>query len=421
MTAVTVLLLVILGALNVFNSISSNRQSFRLIEEFGRQGDRTFSTVHSNYEELSPPPPSVSYAEDTASFEPGFPSGQRRRVFLDEPMDENTRLAAAYFTVDLDELNQVICVDTSHIANVTETDAADMVLSLDAGRVRGSVGNFRYGIFPDQKGGHRVVFLDSTARRSAVLRVAFISLILGLIGWMLMLALVVLLSHKAIRPIAENMQRQKQFVTDAGHDLKTPLAIILTNLDAMELRCGCNKYSCNIRTQANRLSELVKTLLMLARMDEMSMAEHAENLDFSSICEESFSMFQESAEMKQIDYEISCEPGIQIRGDRSQLSQLCSILGDNAVKYCPEYGKISVKLSPEGTGCKLSISNTVSEPPDVDRIFDRFYRSDSSRSQKDGGFGIGLSAAKEIIRLHKGKISAVLHDDSTTLTFVVRL
>ena len=125
--------------------------------------------------------------------------------------------------------------------------------------------------------------------------------------------------------------------------------------------------------------------------------------------------------MKQIDYEISCEPGIQIHGDRSQLSQLCSILGDNAVKYCPEYGKISVKLSPEGTGCKLSISNTVSEPPDVDRIFDRFYRSDSSRSQKDGGFGIGLSAAKEIIRLHKGKISAVLHDDSTTLTFVVRL
>lgn len=419
MTAVTVLLLIVLGALNVFNAVSSNRQSFMLIEELGKQDLRPYNAPLNESSQMVPQPPSSSEASPFSAS--GFSGEQRRRGFLDEPMNENARLSAVYFTVDLDERRRVIHVDTNHIADVSDDEATEMVLSLGANRDRGSAGNYRYGIIPLMQGGYRVVFLDNTTRHAAVLRVALISLMLGLLGWALMLSLVLLLSRRAIRPIAKNMQRQKQFVTDAGHDLKTPLAIILANLDAMELRSGENKYSSNIRTQTVRLSELVKKLLMLARMDELSAAEHREQLDFSSLCEESFSMFRENAELRQIGFNLSCEPGIQVQGDRSLLAQLCSILGDNAVKYCSSNGQISVSLQREGAGCCLRVSNSVSESPELDRLFDRFYRSDSSRNQKEGGFGIGLSAASEIVRLHKGKISAEFDENASALVFVVHL
>ena len=422
MIAVTVLLLVVLGALNVVNAVSNARQTEFLLDDLGRQ-----AAFFPRTEEAASAPPATGKSEPVSGTA-GMPvEGQsepfsrvRRRGFLDEPMDDNMRMSALYFVAELDDRCRVIRTDVSHIASVSEEEAAELALGLDIAQIDGSAGSYRYKIFPRPEGGYRVVFLDSAVRRNAVMRVVLLSLLLGSVSWLLMLALVMALSRRAIRPIAENMERQRQFVTDAGHELKTPVAIILANVDAMELRGGESKYSRNIRSQAARLGELMKNLLTLARVDEYSVLEQPRRLDFSSLCREVFLPFREAAELKHIRYVMDLREGLELTGDRNLLSQLCSILADNAVKYCPEAGEIRVSLRAENRRVCLCVSNTVTEVPDLDRIFDRFYRADSSRNQKSGGFGIGLSAAQAIARLHRAELTAGHDPSSGLLSFSVR-
>lgn len=421
MIAVTVLLLVVLGALNVFNAVSNARQTEFLLDDLGRQ-----NALFPRTEDHALPPAAVE--PEPASGAPGTPAeGQpgpfepgRRRGFLDEPMDENTRMSALYFVADLDDQGRVLRTDVSHIASVTEEEAAELASGLDVTQTGGSAGSYRYKVFSRPGGGYRIVFLDSAVRRNAVMRVALLSLRLGSVSWLLMLTLVMALSRRAIRPIAENMERQRQFVTDAGHELKTPVAIILANVDAMEMRGGESKYSRNIRSQAVRLSELMKNLLTLARVDEYSVLEQPQRLDFSSLCREVFLPFREAAELKHIRYGMDLQEGLVLSGDRNLLAQLCSILADNAVKYCPENGEIAISLRAENRRVCLRVSNTVTEVPDLERIFDRFYRADSSRNQKSGGFGIGLSAAQTIAHLHRAELTAGHDPASGLLSFSVR-
>ena len=421
MIAVTVLLLVVLGALNVFNAVSNARQTEFLLDDLGRQ-----NALFPRTEDHALPPPASGESDPVsdaaampAEVQPEPFARVRRRGFLDEPMDDNMRMSALYFIADLDDQCRVVRTDVSHIASVTEEEAAELALGLDVDQTGGSAGSYRYKIYPRPEGGYRVVFLDSGVRRNAVMRVALLSLLLGCVSWLLMLALVMALSRRAIRPIAENMERQRQFVTDAGHELKTPIAIILANVDAMEMRGGESKYSRNIRSQAVRLSELMKNLLTLARVDEYSVLKQPQRLDFSSLCREVFLPFREAAELKHIRYVMDLQEGLELTGDRNLLSQLCSILADNAVKYCPEDGEIGIFLRAENRRVCLRVSNTVTEVPDLERIFDRFYRADSSRNQKSGGFGIGLSAAQTIARLHRAELTAGHDPASGLLSFSV--
>ena len=422
MIAVTVLLLVVLGALSVFNAVSNARQTEFLLDDLGRQ-----NALFPRTEDHALPPPASGESDPVsdaaampAEVQPEPFARVRRRGFLDEPMDDNMRMSALYFIADLDDQCRVVRTDVSHIASVTEEEAAELALGLDVDQTGGSAGSYRYKIFPRPEGGYRVVFLDSGVRRNAVMRVALLSLLLGSVSWLLMLALVMALSRRAIRPIAENMERQRQFVTDAGHELKTPVAIILANVDAMELRGGESKYSRNIRSQAARLSELMKNLLTLARVDEYSVLKQPQRLDFSSLCREVFLPFREAAELKHIRYDMDLTDALELTGDRTLLAQLCSILADNAVKYCPEGGEIGITLRSENRRICLRVSNTVTEVPDLERIFDRFYRADSSRNQKSGGFGIGLSAARTIARLHRAELTAGHDPASGLLSFSVR-
>ena len=422
MTAVTVLLLAVLGVLNVVNALSNTRQSEALLNELGMRSAAAplpNGPGPENPQFFGQQPAVAEGSPDSGSSPHGY--GRFRRGFLDEPMDENTRLSAVYFSVQMDERCAVTSVDVSHIADVTEEDAASLALSLDVDRESGTVGDYQYKIFPTPEGGYRVLFLDSATRHRSVLRVLLLSALLGGISWLAMLGLVILLSRKAIRPIAENMERQRQFVTDAGHELKTPLAIILANVDAMELRNGESKYSRNIRSQAQRLSELTKNLLTLARADESGTDARTEVFDLSALCRETFGMFREAAELKHIELRTEIEEGISFHGDREKMAQLCSILDDNAVKYCPQGGTVTANLSRDGRNIRMTVSNTVSEPPDTERMFDRFYRGDSSRNQKGGGFGIGLSAAETIVKLHKGSITADYSPESSLLHVLVKL
>ena len=393
MIAVTVLLLVLLGAINLFNAVASSRQSDELLELLSRQ------------EAFGPAPPAGGGGENG-------PGGVFRRR-----LNENDRMAALTFSVRFDG-EELESVNIERIASLTEEEAEALGReALASGKSEGRIGERKFRVVQPAPERRTAVFLDVSSQRYDLLRVAALSALIGTLTWLAMLALVAALSRRAIRPIAENWERQRRFVTDAGHELKTPLAVILANLDAMELRGGENKYSRNIRSQAGRLSTLMQELLTLARLDENTPPDMDE-LSLSALTAETAETFRTPAELKGIRMETDVAETVSVRGNRPMLQQLLSTLLDNAVKYCPEGGTIRVALRQEGRAL-LSVANTVGEErPPLDRLFDRFYRADAARSQK-GGFGIGLAAARAIVRLHKGELGAAYRGDE--IVFTVKL
>lgn len=410
MIAVTVLLLVLLGAINAVNAISSSSESNRLLD------------MLASREGFGPSPFSGGQAPGSDGQETPPPERQNSREirgFLGRELDEDDRLAALTFTVRFDSAGELAGVNTERIASISDEEAEALGReALASGRDSGRLGGQLFRVVEPGPDCKTVVFLDVSSRRYELLRVAVLSGLGGLLAWLAMLALVTALSRRAIRPIARNIERQRQFVTDAGHELKTPLAIIQANLDAMELRGGENKYSCNIRSQTTRLSTLMQNLLTLSRLDESGALPDLAPLDLSAAAQEALEMFRAPAELKKLRVTAELPEGVTVTGSKALLQQLLSTLLDNAVKYCPEGGALTLRLRQEDRAV-LTLANAVGEArPPIERMFDRFYRADSSRNQK-GGFGIGLSAAQTIVRLHKGEIEA--HYEGDTIVFTVKL
>ena len=397
MTAITALILVLLGAINAVNAWGTLSQSDRLL-------DMLSATV------INPSPGNRPIVRDKGS--------------LARPAAEDTKLSAVYFTVLIDTVHNQTVTDISHIASVTEEEAVAMAAGLgDDAAMEGKTGLFKYKIMvsPDRTM-KTYVFLNISSQLSSILRVLILSLLVGLLCWGVMLLLVILLSKKAIAPIAANIEKQERFVTDAGHEIKTPLAIILANTEAMELHQGESKWSRNIREQVNRLTGLTQTLLTLAKMNEGTINLRTETLSLSELVTETIQMFQEPAKIKRLVFTRSIAPSVSITANKEHILRLLSILLDNAVKYTPEDGNVIVILKKENKKTFLQLKNTCKSFPDVppDALFDRFFRADSARTQKNGGYGIGLSAAKAIVELYHGKITASYGKDGM-ISFTVKL
>lgn len=396
MIAVTVLLAVVLGAVNGVNAWTG-------AEEIDRQLELLTQTRHPG---LGDGP---------------FQGGRRQergRVTLGPAAADEMLFTARYYLVRADADGTICEIDTQHIEYGSESEAEELCAAA-AGQSEGRIGAYRFRTAEQPDGGTLTVFLYTAQARNSVLRVALLSGLAGAVAWGLMLLLVMFLSKKAIEPIAENMEKQKRFITDAGHELKTPLAIILANTEAMELRQGESKYSRNIREQVRRLSGLTQNLLTLARADEAA-ALRMETLDLGALAAESLRPFLEGAELKGIRVDSELPEGVTVSADRGQLGQLLSILLDNAVKYTPEGGAIALRLRREGKAV-LELRNTVADtatPPE--RFFDRFYRADEARTQKNGGFGIGLSAARAIAEAHKGSLTAAYEGDQLVFTLTLQ-
>lgn len=228
-----------------------------------------------------------------------------------------------------------------------------------------------------------------------------------------MLLLVVVLSKRTIRPIAINFEKQKQFVTNAGHEIKTPLSIILSNTEALELYQGESKWSQNIRTQTIRLNGLMQQLLLLAKMDETDNLQMTkQELSISQLLLQTIDSFYAPAQLRNIQIHTEIQPDIKLMGNAEYLSQLFSVLLDNAIKYTNTEGTIFISLSQNENGVCLQQSNTCEtlEEMDTSRLFDRFYRADCARTQKSGGYGIGLSIAYAIVQAHHGTIHAQIKE-----------
>lgn len=309
-----------------------------------------------------------------------------------------------------------------------------------------------------------LVVMDISRDMEEIVSVLGISVLIALVCWLAMLVPVHALTRRAIAPVARSIERQKQFVTNAGHELKTPLAIIQTNTEALELYRGESKWTRNIRAQTVRLSGLMQNLLTLSRMDENALLLKKAAVPLGALALEVWENFAESARAGGLLADLqglSCRDGesregsgaasgvgsgehtgcetagaglqetVQAYADRDTIAQLLSILFDNAVKYTPKGGRIRVEVRNEGGRALLVQSNTVAPemvlkgqeegavPLDPERLFERFYRTDEDRSRKKGGYGIGLSAARAIAEANDGTISARLEEDRLVFTLAL--
>lgn len=333
-----------------------------------------------------------------------------------EKNDYDTLMASNFFVVRFDPDRQVVATDVSRVSFVSEEEAAALAEEVYArAEQSGKVDGFAYMLRQSRMGGGKVaVFLDTSGDLASCLRVLLLSAAIGAACWLAMLLFVILLSKRAICPIAENMQRQKQFVTNAGHEIKTPIAIIQSNTEAMELYHGENKWSKNIKEQTARLSELMKHLLTLARMDESGGQLVLTDCSLSQLLAEQTASFEEAMALREITLESRIQPRVCLRANREHLTQLLSVLMDNAVKYTDDNGKIVVRLEKKEKRIKLQMQNTCRQLPPVspDKLFDRFYRADEARTQRSGGYGIGLSVAQSIVESYGGTISAEYEKDN---------
>ena len=330
---------------------------------------------------------------------------------------------ARYFSVRFSGEDESLV--SIRIAALSEEGAIDLAKRVvgrksESGRISAPGGHvLQYARQTEEDGSTLVVIVDATSRYG--LTRLIMTYMTGL--WSIVLLLYVLLmihfSKKLVQPFIENDERQKRFITNASHELKTPLAVISANNEMTEAVSGKTKWTESTGRQVKRLQSLIEDLVVLTRLDEM--AEIAlTDIDCSALVLETVESFRDVIESSGRTYRCEIEPNIHVQGEQRAIQQLTSILLDNAAKYCDEGGTITVKLSgkSKGKGAVCSISNTYAAGAneDTSRFFERFYRQDESHNSGKSGFGIGLSMAKEITERLKGKIRVDYSVDTISLS-----
>ena len=347
-------------------------------------------------------------------FSPEMPPMENKLLPKDRPGFEfitpETPFSTRHFTVCFDKNGEVDQTFTESIFSINENTAiAYAEKALEDGDARGWISQYRYKSFSTELG-MAVVFVDGSMSRSSLMQSMTIAGVVLLVCAALVLTLIFLLSKKAVRPIAESYEKQKQFVTDANHELKTPLTLILANLDIAEAELGQNEWLDDIRSEGHRMTELVNRLVELSRMDEDGHKTNMTEVSLGELVADTVAEFEPLARERGKTLVASVNKEIAYTGDEALLYRLVGILMDNAIKYCDEGGEIAVTLCC-GRRVVLTVENTYLSVGEVEmnRLFDRFYRADKAR-RFTGGFGVGLSMAKAIVEKHKGEITAYQRD-----------
>ncbi len=292
-----------------------------------------------------------------------------------------------------------------------------MAQGMSAG-ASGFLGEYRYSVVQQDDGTVRCVFLDCSRDLGNFASFLTASVAISLVGLVLVLVLVFVLSKVAIRPIVESYQKQKAFITDASHEIKTPLAVISAANEVQEMENGETEWSRSIAEQVKRLSGLTEQLVMLARMDEGASRFAKEDVDLSELVEEMAEPFYQLAEQRGKTLKNDIAAGVRVQGDVSALSQVVELLLDNATRYAKDGTQILLQLRKHGRKVQLRVSNEVEHMPkgNLDKLFERFYRDDASRSSQTGGSGVGLSVVRSIAEAHGGTAKATAQGNRITFT-----
>lgn len=419
MLSLFVVLLVIMGVVNALNYKDIVDTADTTLDYLAQ--NRGVFPDRSDIIKSQDNPDDSSQAADTRDAQRGaalpsdaFQIEGRRNVKLTD-MSPEAQYESRYFSALIDESGKALTIDVGRIAAIDGQTAAEYAVSaIQKGKVRGFLGDYRYTLSPEPDG-TRVVFLDCGRSLATFRTFLLASCGISLGGLALVFVLIALLSGRIVRPISDSYEKQKQFITDAGHEIKTPISIISADAEVLELESGKSEWIDDIRRQANRLGALTNDLIFLSRMEESDAGLTMIDFPFSDMAEECVQSFQAPAKAQNKTLTARIEPMLSYCGDEKSLNQLTNILLDNAVKYSTDGGSISLTAEKSGKGVRLTVENT-SEPvtkEQLSHMFDRFYRGDKSRSNEKSGYGIGLSIAKAVAQAHKGKITATTSDGSS--------
>lgn len=349
-------------------------------------------------------------ADIVSQYDGRFPDfeefgGEDGLLLPPEGVNRESPFTTRFFTVRFDSSGGVLSLDVRSIASVTEEEAeAYAALALSSGRSRGWLESFRYKVY-DTEEGAAVVFISGAEARAGNRRFFLSSASVFVGGSLVVLLLVMLFSKRAVKPTAESYEKQKQFITDANHELKTPLTLIRTNLDILEAENGPNEWLSDVREETERMTELVDRLVLLSRMDEDQARPELRPFSLSEATAEVAASFAPLLHRSGKSLSTEIAPEVACTGDEGSMRQLISILLDNAVKYSDAGSWVRVALT-GGRHPALTVDNRCAAvgTMELHRLFDRFYRSDKARTY-GSGFGVGLSIAKAIAEQHRGELT----------------
>lgn len=332
-----------------------------------------------------------------------------------------------FFTVTIDAKENVASTDMSNIAAVTEQQATQMATETRSSRSpTGFSSSYRYRAIPLDSAGAAseggdtqneatiYLFLDCSRELGQFGTLLKASAAMSGVGLVLVGALVTGLSGVAIRPIAESYRKQRRFVTDASHELKTPLSVIDANAEVIEMTSGESEWTQSIHGQVARMAELTDRLVFLARMDEgdeLTMTD----CNLSELVERTIEPYRAVALAANKRLSVSIEPHMRCRAHAPSIAQALCLLLDNAMRYARKGSVVEVSVRAHGSIRRIEVSNTCDDPPtgDLDILFERFYRSDESRTRATGGSGVGLAVVRAIAEAHHGTATCTMSDGET--------
>ena len=334
------------------------------------------------------------------------------------PPDE-TLMHENYFVVVFNENSEIVNSNYIHIFSLTNEECeatAREILSYK--RNSGRKHDLKYKKVVEGNN-TKVAVIDLYQHLNQARISVWGSLIVGLAAYLVILALILISSRLVIRPSEISYAKQKEFITNASHELKTPLTIISTDVEIIEMDHGQSEWTQSIKDQVSNLTQMTNQLVTSARLEEDSASSYPmEEFNVTEVIEESIEAFAASLKNKNLSLSTKLEKDVKLNGNKYLINELLYIFFDNALKYCGENGDVEVSLKRNKGKVEICFANTLPEgnKVEVDKLFDRFYRDPNS---KVSGTGIGLAISKQIVELHKGRIEAI--QDGNKIKFIVIL
>ena len=321
--------------------------------------------------------------------------------------------------VELSLEGDIMSVSTERIAMVDDVKAKDYAKQVyKRTDEAGFIGDFRYRKLFEKKETKNdicVIFLDCGRKLFTFKNTLLINCLISFLGFVIISIIIIFLSGRIVRPVSESYEKQKQFISVAGHELRTPVTIIDADAEILAMEIGDeNEWLSDIRNQTSRMADLTNNLLTLSRMDANQQQYTRIDFPISDIVDETVRSFQVLARSRGRNIKTEVIPMLSFCGDENSMRQLVGILLDNAIKYSNREN-ILLKLEKRNHLLYLSVKNNSEQvsSEQLRHFFDRFYRTEQSSNLESGGYGLGLSIAKSIVEAHKGKITASMPDTDT--------
>lgn len=369
------------------------------------------------------------YITTTISMEKELEHDLRNILSTPRKPVPNSPMMSSSIIIELDSDNNIATVTTyMEIDENMLQEAIYTIIKNENKFDKIKIGGSSYGYLKEYSNkGLRIALMSREPQIDVLNNLLKVFISIGSISLIFLLLISIYLTNKTIKPIKETFEKQKQFIADASHELKTPLAIIRTNnslvLSNKNLTVESqSKWLNYINNQIERMSELIDEMLSLAKLDANKGYDEFVVFNLSKLLNNILLTFEAVIFENKIELESNIEEDISIKGDKESIKKVFTILLDNAIKYTNQSGKIDVELKQEKNKIKIKVKNSGEgiNRKDINKIFERFYRVDTSRARESGGYGLGLSIAKSIVESHNGKIYAESNVGKDT-TFIIEL